>query len=124
MLGDKIMIKLPIRRLVELIMRCGNIDSRYVSKDRMFEGAKAHRILQKNNRERYEDYRSEVLLSEEYSFNGIDYSLEGRADGIFRHDGRYTIDEIKTTVLPLSLINEDFNIAHWTQANCYAYIFA
>jgi DNA excision repair protein ERCC-2 len=42
MLGDKTMIKLPIRRLVELILRCGNIDSRYVSKDRMFEGAKAH----------------------------------------------------------------------------------
>jgi Rad3-related DNA helicase len=50
--------------------------------------------------------------------------LEGRADGIFCHDGRYTIDEIKTTVLPMSLINEDFNIAHWAQAKCYAYIFA
>ena len=47
------MIKLPIRQLVELIMRCGNIDSRYVSKDRMVEGAKAHRILQKNNHELY-----------------------------------------------------------------------
>lgn len=118
------MIKLPIRRLVELIMRCGNIDSRYVSKDRMFEGAKAHRILQKNNREIYEDYRSEVMLSEEYCFNGIDYMLEGRADGIFCHDGRVTIEEIKTTVLPMSLINEDFNIAHWAQAKCYAYIWA
>jgi len=118
------MIKLPIRHLVELIMRCGDIDSRYVSKDRMVEGSKAHRSLQKNNRELYEDYRSEVLLSEEYSFNGIDYTLEGRADGIFRQDDRYWIDEIKTTVLPLSLINEDFNIAHWAQAKCYAYIFA
>ncbi len=118
------MIKLPIRQLVELIMRCGNIDSRYVSKDRMVEGAKAHRILQKSNRELYDDYRSEVLLSERYCFNGIDYILEGRADGVFRHDGRYAIDEIKTTVLPMSLINEDFNIAHWAQAKCYAYIFA
>ncbi|MEL7567989.1 MAG: DEAD/DEAH box helicase, partial [Dehalobacterium sp.] len=118
------MIELPIRQLVELIMRCGDIDSRYVSKDRMAEGSKAHRSLQKNNRELYEEYRSEVLLSEEYCFNGIDYALEGRADGIFRHDGRYWIDEIKTTVLPLSLINEDFNIAHWAQAKCYAYIFA
>jgi len=43
------MIKLPVRQLVELIMRSGDIDSRYVSKDRMVEGAKAHRSLQKNN---------------------------------------------------------------------------
>ncbi len=118
------MIKLAIRQLVELIMRCGDIDSRYVSTDRMLEGAKAHRILQKNNRERYEDYQSEVFLSEAYHFNGVDYMLEGRADGIFRCKGSYTIDEIKTTVLPMHLIHEDFSTAHWAQAKCYAYIFA
>ncbi|MDD4803333.1 MAG: ATP-dependent DNA helicase, partial [Syntrophomonas sp.] len=118
------MIRLPIRQFVELILRCGDIDSRYVSKDRMVEGAKAHRTLQKNNHELYEDYRSEVLLSEGYNYNGIDYILEGRADGIINHNGSYTIDEIKTTVLPMSLIKEDFNIAHWAQAKCYAYIFA
>ncbi|MDD3269261.1 MAG: ATP-dependent DNA helicase [Syntrophomonadaceae bacterium] len=118
------MIKIPIRQLVELIMRCGDIDGRYVAKDRMLEGAKAHRILQKKNRELYEDYQSEVLLSEAICFDGIDYTLEGRADGIFCQDGRYTIDEIKTTVLPMSLINEDFNFTHWAQVKCYAYIFA
>lgn len=118
------MIKLPIRQLVELIMRSGDIDSRYVSRDRMVEGAKAHRILQKNNRENYEDYRSEVPLSAEYSYQGMDYLLEGRADGIFSCDGAYTIDEIKTTALPMSYITEDFNIAHWAQAKCYATIFA
>ncbi len=118
------MIKLPIRQLVELIMRCGDIDSRFVSKDRMLEGAKAHRALQKNNCELYEDYRSEVLLSAEYYYNGINYTLEGRADGIFCHNGSYTIEEIKTTVLPMSLIHEELNISHWAQAKCYAYIFA
>ncbi len=118
------MINLPIRQLVELIMRSGDIDSRYVSKDRMAEGAKAHRSLQKKNRELYEDYRSEVWLSAEYSCNGFDYRLEGRADGIFRREGRYTIDEIKTTTQPLSFIQEGLNPAHWAQAKCYAYIFA
>jgi len=118
------MIKLPIRQLVELIMRCGDIDSRYASKDRMVEGAKAHRVLQKRNREIYADYRSEVLLSEGYEHNGIDYTLEGRADGIFSYDGSVIIDEIKTTVLPLRFIEEDFNSAHWAQAKCYACIFA
>lgn len=118
------MIKLPIRQLVELIMRCGDIDSRYASKDRMAEGAKAHRILQKRNRETYEDYRSEVPLSEAYCYNGIDYTLEGRADGIFSCEGRTVIEEIKTTVLPLDSIDKDFSGAHWAQAKCYAYIYA
>lgn len=119
------MIKLPIRQLVELIMRSGDIDSRYAAaKDRMIEGAQAHRALQKENRELYADYRSEVALSLEYSRNGTDYLLGGRADGIFSQDGLHTIDEIKTTMLPVGEIDENFNIAHWAQAKCYAYIFA
>ncbi len=109
LLGDGDNDKASVRQLVELIRRSGDIDSRYVSKDRMAEGAKAQpRSLQKNNRELYEDYRSEVLLSEGYHYNAIDYILEGRADGIFLYDGRYTIDEIKTTARPLDYINEDF----------------
>ncbi|NTW72078.1 MAG: ATP-dependent DNA helicase [Eubacteriaceae bacterium] len=118
------MIKLPIRQLVERIMRGGDIDGRYVSKDRMLEGAIAHRILQKRNRKLYEDYQSEVVLSEGYHYEGLDYTLEGRADGIFSIDGRYTIDEIKTTLLPMGYIHEAFSQTHWAQAKCYAYIFA
>lgn len=118
------MIKLPIRQLVELIMRSGDIDSRYASRDRMAEGAKAHRYLQKKNRGLYGDYRSEVLLSLAYEYNGIDYTLEGRADGIFCTEGRYIVDEIKTTTIPLADIYEDYSTAHWAQAKCYAYMFA
>lgn len=42
-------IKLPIRQLVEFIMRSGDIDSRYVEKDRMYEGARAHRLFVEKN---------------------------------------------------------------------------
>jgi Rad3-related DNA helicase len=34
------------------------------------------------------------------------------------------MDEIKTTVLPMHLIEEYFNSTHWAQAQCYAYIYA
>lgn len=118
------MINLPVRQLVELIMRSGDIDSRYVAKDRMAEGAKAHRSLQKLYKELNTDYRSEVWLTTAYSCKGTDYILEGRADGIFCRDGRHTIDEIKTTIRPLSTIEEEFNLTHWAQAKCYGYIFA
>lgn len=117
-------IKLPIRQLVEFILRSGDIDSRYVEKDRMYEGAKAHRSIQKSNTKLYGDYKSEVALSAELDYEKIQYTLEGRADGIFSDDGKTVIDEIKTTVLPIYLIDEDFNRMHWAQAKCYAYIYA
>ncbi len=117
-------IKLPIRQLVEFIMRSGDIDSRYVEKDRMYEGAKAHRNIQKENVKLYHDYKSEVTLSADLDDNEISYTLEGRADGIFTDDGGVVIDEIKTTVLPMNLIEEDFSETHWAQAKCYAYIYA
>ncbi len=118
------MIRLAIRQLVELIMRSGDIDSRFVSRDIMAEGAKAHRVLQKNNRDLFDDYKSEVALSGDYLYEGISYTLEGRADGIFSREGKFVIEEIKTTLLPLNLIDEESNPTHWAQAKCYAYIYA
>nr|WP_225877830.1 ATP-dependent DNA helicase [Alkalibacter mobilis] len=110
--------------MVERILRSGDIDGGYVSKDRMLEGAIAHRILQKSNMERYPDYQSEVSLSETLDFEGVEYKLEGRADGIFKEDGVVTIDEIKTTSISIHLVTEDYEIAHWAQAKCYGYIYA
>ena len=117
------MIKLAVRQLVELIMRSGDIDNRLVSGNRMQEGARAHRAWQKTSRERYADYRSEAFLSGSYCCDGQEYLLEGRADGIFSHDGVFIVEEIKATALPVALIGEDFDPAHWGQAKCYAHIF-
>lgn len=116
--------KISVRKLVEFILRSGDIDSRYSPKDRMYEGAKAHRTLQKKNSEQYAEYESEVVLSTCLKKNDINYSIEGRADGIIHDQGVAIIDEIKTTTLPLDMIDEDFDIAHWGQAKCYAYIYA
>lgn len=115
-------IRLPVRQLVEFILRSGDIDSRYVEKDRMQEGARIHRVLQKNNARLYDDYKSEVSLSEEYPIGSYVCRLEGRADGVFRDQGRMVVDEIKTTVLPISGIREDTYPLHWAQVKCYAYM--
>ncbi len=117
-------IKLPIKQLVEFILHSGDIDSRYVEKDRMYEGAKAHRYLQKKNSELYEEYKSEVALAQDFVYNDAAYRIEGRADGVIKDAGRVIIEEIKTTILPVDLIEEDFNITHWAQAKCYACIYA
>ena len=116
---------LPIRRLVEFLLRTGSIDSRFTGFDRANEGARLHRRLQRAARKEYADYTAEVPLTQQYGCEGVDYTLEGRADGIFTDaDGVVTIDEIKTTLLPAAQITGDQSPEHWAQAKVYAAIYS
>lgn len=113
-------ITLPIRHLVEFLMRSGSIDARAAAGfDRAREGSRIHRRLQK---EGGPDYRAEVHLSRTIVCGDFRYTLQGRADGILTQDDTTIIDEIKTTQLPLERISEDRFPAHWAQACCYGYI--
>ena len=47
-------IHLPIRQLVEFLLRTGSIDSRFAGFDRANEGARIHRKLQKAAGEGYQ----------------------------------------------------------------------
>ena len=115
-------IRLPIRQLVEFLLRTGSIDSRFTGFDRANEGARIHRRLQKAAGE---GYQAEVFLSAEREACGIAFTLEGRADGIFTDEnGTVTIDEIKTTTVPPEEITEDMNPCHWAQGMVYGAIYA
>ena len=90
--------RLPVRQLVEFLLRTGSIDSRFTGFDRANEGARIHRKLQKAAGE---GYAAEVFLSGEREAAGIPFTIEGRADGIFTDEAGVTvIDEIKTTAVP------------------------
>ena len=118
-------LTLPIRRLVEFLLRTGSIDSRFTGFDRALEGARLHRKLQKAAVKEYPDYQAEVTLRQDYTCAEVAYTLEGRADGIFTDtDGTVTIDEIKTTTTPPELITGEQNPEHWAQAQIYAAIYA
>ena len=115
-------IRLPIRQLVEFLLRSGSIDSRFAGFDRALEGARIHRRLQKAAGE---GYAAEVPLCADYTVDGIRFTLEGRADGIFTNEtGVVTIDEIKTTAVPPEEITEDMNPCHWAQGMVYGAIYA
>ena len=115
-------IRLSVRELVEFLLRTGSIDSRFTGFDRANEGARIHRRLQKAAGE---GYAAEVFLTAERTMEGIGFTIEGRADGIFTdEDGTVVIDEIKTTAAPTDAITEDMNPCHWAQGMAYGAICA
>ena len=113
-------IRISVKKLAEFLLQSGSLDNRFGGVDRASEGARIHRRLQK---EGGESYQAEVFLSQQTERNGFLYRVEGRADGVITSAGGMTIDEIKTTAAPFSMLTEDFNHAHWGQAMCYAHFY-
>jgi len=113
-------IKLSVHKIVDLILRCGNIDNRFHDAAPMFLGAVIHRKIQK---EMDETYKKEVSLKLETQIDNTPVVIRGRADGIITEpNGAITIDEIKTTTLTLDQIYEQHE-QHLGQAKCYAYMY-
>jgi len=113
-------VSISVRDLVEFLMRGGNIDNRFGGFDRALEGTRIHRRLQKAEGE---NYQAEVFLSLERDCGDFTLVVEGRADGILSDENGVMIDEIKSTGMPLELIDEAANPVHWAQAMCYGYIY-
>ena len=112
-------VHLSVRQLVEFLLQTGSIDSRFSGFDRAAEGARIHRRLQKAAGKGYD---AEVYLKREYTVEGVDYLIDGRADGLFTEDGLVTVDEIKTVTVPLEEITEEMQPVHWAQGQVYAAI--
>ncbi len=114
-------IKISVRNLVEFILRGGDLDSRFRGSNRAVEGTRAHQKVQSSMGE---NYTPEVHLKHSFEYKDFSFIVEGRADGIIHQDDEVIIDEIKSTTRPLEFIDEDYNILHWAQAQCYGYIYA
>ena len=70
---EALALTLPIRRLVEFLLRTGSIDSRFTGFDRANEGARIHRRLQKAAGE---GYQAEVFLSAEREARSEEHTSE------------------------------------------------
>jgi len=117
-------IKLSVHKIIDMILRCGDIDSRFSDKapSLMHKGSAAHRKIQK---EMGENYQKEVPLKLELYIEDIAILLQGRADGIIidsENSNSFTIDEIKSTTLPLDLFYRQHE-QHLGQGMCYAYMY-
>ncbi|MCL2574717.1 MAG: PD-(D/E)XK nuclease family protein [Defluviitaleaceae bacterium] len=120
--NSKPAIKISVSKIVEMVMRCGDIDSRFADPSAMHKGAAAHRKIQKKQKEMQTGYEQEVSLRHEIEIDGITIILQGRADGIITDaDGKITIDEIKSSTMPLELLTK-LQGQHLAQGKCYAYM--
>ena len=138
-------LRTSVRRLVEFLLRTGNIDSEgegHSGIEVMQAGGKIHRMLQAAGGDAYQ---AEVPLAGSFFFPSGSFSphasrldisekavngqegfflrVEGRADGII-DDGKrpLVIDEIKGVSRDVSAISEPDPL-HEAQALCYAYLY-
>ena len=118
---DNPVTRISVRNLVEFILQSGDLDNRRgtIDKDAMLKGSRLHRKLQK---QMGGDYRAEVALRMNCSYEDLDIRLEGRADGIFTEDEVVWIDEIKGIYGNVEQMEEPVKV-HKAQAMCYGYIY-
>jgi len=114
-------IKVSVRNLVEFVLMQGDLQPGSIGASRAQEGIKAHQYIQKTSGA---EYIPEVTLSYIFLQEDLGLEIKGRADGVIKKESGECIDEIKTTSLDLSLINEAFSDLHWAQAQCYAFMYA
>ena len=113
---------LSVHQLVDFLLRSGDIDNRVFNSSSMQEGSRIHSSFQESQGS---DYWSEYPLRRIIEVNGVNVTLEGRADGIIKKkNGDYLIDEIKSTVADLQTFRDENLEWHLGQAKCYAYMFA
>ena len=113
-------IELSVHQLVDFVLRTGSIDSRVNNSTTMNEGVALHKYHQKKQGSNYE---SEVRLSGSIEFNDYIFNLSGRCDGILNEENLVTIEEIKSTILPLDACFKENENWHLGQAECYAYLY-
>ncbi len=151
-MSEKTQIKISVRRLVEFLLRKGDITEGMEVRDTlesMQAGSRIHKKIQKAGGV---DYHAEVPLSVTVDMGEYELSVQGRADGIIdqekaqknKEPATYTglekysfekgffphvkltkkveIDEIKGTYQELRLKKEP-ELLHLAQAKCYGFIF-
>lgn len=116
---DKGTLELSVRELCDLAHKSGSIDTRHPPKRReaMQAGGELHRRLQERGGE---GYLAEVPLSYTTVYDGVSYTVTGRADGVFEQNGVFVVEEIKTTRRYSSTVRD----GAFSQLRCYALFLA
>lgn len=113
-------INLSVRSLVEAIYLGGDLVSSTQSVERANLGSRIHRLLQS---QAVGDYQSEVYLKITSEVEDFCFTIDGRADGIYRSEEGVIIEEIKSTYVPYDDIKDD-HLVHFAQVYLYGYLYS
>ncbi len=118
--SDTCTVELSVRSLCTLAIRCGDLDSRSKGlSEALTRGSELHR---KTQTAAALSYIPEVSLLNTTLFDGIYYTVSGRADGVIRTPDGVCVDEIK------SVRGYEFFMSpreiYLGQMKCYAYFLA
>ena len=109
-----------VRKLVEFILKKGNLISSVNSKNTALDGINIHQQLQKTFSK---DTKAEFSLKKELLIDGESWILHGRADGLKCVDDIPSqIIEIKTSSLEFEELSANTLELYWAQAKIYAHI--
>ena len=109
-----------VRKLVEFILKKGNLISSVNSQNTALDGINIHQQLQKNFSK---DTKAEFSLKKELLIDGESWILHGRADGLKCVDDIPSqIIEIKTSSLEFEELSANTLELYWAQVKIYAHI--
>ncbi|MBN1971382.1 MAG: ATP-dependent DNA helicase [Candidatus Delongbacteria bacterium] len=110
-------IKIGIRNLSEILYKNGHIESGFFRKAEASDGRNNQKKIQKD---RGEDYQTEVHIIREVFIDETMLTLSGRIDGVEKVKDNYILEEIKTT----ESFDENKKIEYMSQLKIYGYIFS
>jgi len=116
--SPKLIITVPVRELVEFVLRRGDLggDRNFAGPSRALAGLRGHQRLQ---RARPSGYQKEVRLVRDLEAEDFILRIQGRIDGLLEAAGEVWIEEIKTVQ---GGWNGEARPLHWAQAKLYGAI--
>jgi DNA excision repair protein ERCC-2 len=120
LMDRKATVKISVTALVEEVYKSGDLYMGSGYSSRKVEGIKIHHVISRSSSE---EYLPEVPVKFIVERKSVIFELNGRIDGVIRDGEGITINEIKTVTKPLEDVDENYNMVHWAQAKCYAYIY-
>jgi len=122
----KKLISIPVRDFALPAPRSGSIEAHSGYSRSAADGQEIHVRVQKQRAKNDPLYQSEVLVSSLFERGGYSFRIDGRMDGIFRHD-LPKIEEIKTTFnireLSHRLTDNPMDHPYCLQLQTYGYFF-
>lgn len=117
-----IKLNISVHDIVDLILRKGHLDTRVFNIASMQEGSRIHKNYQDKQGP---NYLAEYYLAWQYNYEEYQLNISGRADGvIIKDNGKYIVNEIKSTVADLDSFISDHGQWHLGQALFYAHMLA